>query len=139
MVQVLVLLSPNVKTRLLFEHDRLSLHVVQHLLSIITIQCIKNTCYLVWISKWQRVVWQLGSMKAKKKFNCAKIEFIFLIDCTQWRCNSRLKSHGKHCNSKWRDSIIELIRVWVLLVTFTDGHIYRTGIKNEKKVTMQLI
>ena len=82
------------------------------------IASIKNTCYLVWISKWQRVVWQLGSIKAKKKFNCAKIEFIFLIDCTQWRCTSRLKSHDKHCHSKWRDFIKELIRVWVLLVCF---------------------
>ena len=60
----------------------------------------------------------VGINKSKKKFNCAKIEFIFLIDCTQWRCTSRLKSHDKHCHSKWRDFIKELIRVWVLLVCF---------------------
>ena len=54
----------------------------------------------------------------QKKFNCAKVEFIFLVDCTQWQCTSRLKSYDKHCHSQWRNFIKKLIRMWVLLVCF---------------------
>ena len=63
MFYVLIWFSPNVKTRLLFRYDRWSLHVVQHLESIITIQCTKNACCLFSCvnvvtakSKWKHIL-----------------------------------------------------------------------------------
>ena len=98
MLYVLVLLPPNVKARFLLEDDRWSSHVVQHLLSIITIQNTKYTlrsCLLesthwptevsgdvfCWLSDRISLTWNNLENRARAKYlqmnNFYRIHLIF--------------------------------------------------------------